>query len=91
MWIETRGNIHGSEVFVSFERTDFKQIIKMTFYVNRFSILSNDSLKAMGRFRIQLLLSENTWSTRYFIPKEDRHRNSATDWTIVSLIFNVKN
>ena len=56
-------------MFVSFERTDFIQTSIITFKYNRFSILSNDSLKSMGCFRIQLLLADNTWSTRYNIPK----------------------
>ena len=30
-----------------------------------FSILTNDSLKSMGRFGNQLILEDNTWSTRY--------------------------
>ena len=45
----------------------------------------------MGRFRIQLLLDDNTRSTRYNIPKNDRYSNSSTDWTLVSLNFTVKN
>ena len=67
MYIETSGNNHGSGVFVRFERTDIIQITNITFCYNRFSILTNDSLKSMGRFRIQLLLEDNTWSTRYNI------------------------
>ena len=53
MYIETSSNNHGNDVFVSFERIDFNQISNKTFYYNRFSILTNDSLKSMGRFRIQ--------------------------------------
>ena len=65
MYIETSSNNHGHErVFVSWERTDIIQITNITFYYNRFSNLTNDSLKSMGRFRIQLLLEDNTWSTR---------------------------
>ena len=63
MYIETSSNNHGNNVFVSFERTDIIQISNITFYYNRYSILTIDSLKAMGRFRIQLLLEDNTWST----------------------------
>ena len=59
MYIETSSNNHGNKVFVSFERTDFIQISKIIFYYNRFSILTNDSLKSMGRFRTQLLLEDN--------------------------------
>ena len=56
MYIETSSNNHGHErVFVSFERTDIIQISNITLYYNRFSILTNDLLKSMGHFRIQLL------------------------------------
>ena len=92
MYIETSSNNHGHEkVFVSWERTDIIQITNITFYYNRFSILTNDSLKSMGRFRIQLLLEDNTWSTRYNIPKSDRYSDSSTEWTLVSLNFTIEN
>ena len=72
MYIETSSNNPGHErVFVSFERTDIIQTNNITFYYIRFSILFNDSKKSMGRFRIQLLLEDNTWSTRFNIPKID--------------------
>ena len=87
MYIETSSKIHGNNVFVSFERTDFVQITNVTFYYNRFSLLTNDSLKSMGRFTIQLLLEDNTWSTRYNIAKNDRYSDSSTAWTLVSLNF----
>ena len=64
MYIETSSNNHGSNVFVSWERTDIIQISNITFYYIRFSILTNDILNNMGRFRIQLLLDDNTWSTQ---------------------------
>ena len=91
MYIETSSNNHGNNVFVSFERTDIIQITNITFYSNRFSILTNDSLKSMGRFRIQLLLEDNTWSTRYNIPKNDRYSDTSTDWTLINLNFTVEN
>ena len=92
MYIETSSNNHGHEsVFVSWERTDIIQVSNITFYFNRFSILTNDSKKAMGRFRIQLLLEDNTWSTRYNIPKNDRYSNTSTDWTLVNLNFTLEN
>ena len=91
MYIETSSNNHGNNVFVSFERTDIIQINNITFYYNRFSILTNDSLKSMGRFRIQLLLEDNTWSTRYNIPKNDRYSDTSTDWTLVNLNFTIEN
>ena len=91
MCIETSSNNHGIIVFVSFEQTDIIQVSNMTLYYNRYSILTNDSLKAMGRFRIQLLLEDDTWSTRYNLPKKDRYRDFSTDWTLVSLIFTIEN
>ena len=91
MYIETSSNIHGNNVFVSWERTDIIQISNITFYYNRFSILTNDFKKSMGRFRIQLLLEDNTWSTRYNIPINDRYSDSSTQWTLVNLNFTVEN
>ena len=92
MFIETSSNNFGSDdVFVSWERTDIIQITNITFYYNRFSILTNDSLKSMGRFRIQLFLEDDTWSTRYNIPKNDRYSDTSTEWTLVNLNFTVEN
>ena len=92
MYIETSSNNHGHErVFVSFERTDIIQISNITFYYNRFSNLTNDSLKSMGCFRIQLLLEDNTWSTRYNIPKNGRYSDLSTQWTKLSLNFTEEN
>ena len=91
MYIETSGDNHGHErVFVSWERTDIIQIANITFYFNRFSILTNDSLKSMGRFRIQLLLEDNTCSIRYNIPKNDRYSDSPTQWTLIKLSFTLE-
>ena len=91
MYFEATSNIHGNNVFVTFERTDIFQITNITFYYNRFSFLTNDFLKSMGCFRIQLLLEDNSWSTRYIIPKHDRYSDSPTQWTKRSLIFTEKN
>ena len=91
MYIETSSNNHGNNVFVSFERRDIIQISNITFYYNTFSILTNDSLKSRGRFRIQFLLEENTWSTRYNIPKNDLYSVTSTEWTLVSLNFTEEN
>ena len=88
MYIETSSNSQGHEsVFVSWEGTDIFQISNITFYSNRYSILTNDSLKSMGRFRIQLLLEDNTWSSGYNIPENDRYSDSSTQWTKLSLNF----
>ena len=67
------------------------RIGKITFCYNRYSNLKNDFKKSMGCFRIQLLLEDNTWSTRYNIPKNDRYSDSSTQWTKLSLNFTVEN
>ena len=90
MYIETSSNNYGNNVLVSFERTSIIQITNISFYYNRYSS-SNQNLRAMGRFRIQLLLNDNTWSTRYNIPKNDQYSDSSTDWTLVNLSFTVEN
>ena len=79
MYIKTSSNIHGKIVFVFLELTGTFQISNITFYYKRFSIITNDSLKAMGKFIIQLLLEDNNWSTRYNIPKNDRYSDSSTE------------
>ena len=92
MYIETSSNNHGHErVCVSFERTVIIQKSNITFYYNRFSILNKAFKKSMGRFRIQLFLEDNTWSTQYNIPKNDRYSDSSTQWTLVNLNFIVEN
>ena len=91
MYIETSSNNHGNNVFVSFERTDIIQVSNITFYYNRFSIITNISLKSIGRYRIQLLLEDNTWSTRYNIPKNDQYSDSSTQWTKLGLNFTIEN
>ena len=91
MYVETSSNNHGNNEYVSWERSDFIQISYITFFYNRYSILTNDSLKTMGRFRIQLLLKNNIWSTRYIIHKTDRYSDTSTDSTLVSLKFTVEN
>ena len=91
MYIETSSNNHGSNVFVSWERTDIIQISNITFYYNGFSILTNDNLNNMGRFRIQLLLDDNIWSTQYTIDKNTQYSDSEKDWKLLNLDFTVEN
>ena len=69
MCIETNSSNLGNGVFVSFERTDTVHTTNIAFYYNRFSCLNKDFSKSMGWFRIQLLLVDKTWSTRYNLPK----------------------
>ena len=45
----------------------------------------------MGRFRIQLLIEDNTWSTQYIIPKNSQYSITSTEWTLIKLDFTVKN
>ena len=91
MYIATSSDNHGNNVCCSFERSDIIQITNITFYYNRFSILTNDSLNSMGRFRIKVLLENNTWSTRYNIAKNDQFCDTSTEWTLVSLNFTIEN
>ena len=90
MFIETSSNNHGNNVFVSFERTDIIQITNITFYYNRFSS-SDNNLRGMGRFRIQLLLEDDTWDIQYTIAKNTQYSNTSTDWTLLNLDFTVEN
>ena len=46
LYIETSSGNHANNVFCSFERTDFIQITNITFYNNRFSISTNNNIKA---------------------------------------------
>ena len=69
MSIGTCSNNIGPKKFVSFEKTDVVQISNISFSYNRFSAAN---IKAMGRFIIQLVLSDDTWSTRSDIPENDR-------------------
>ena len=88
MYIETSSKNSGPDnVFCSFERIDIIQISKITFYYNRFSILTNDSIKSRARFRIQLLLEDNTWTSQYTIAKIDQYSDTSTDWTLLNLDF----
>ena len=89
LYVEISSNSNGENVFVSWERSDIIQITNITFYYNRFSILTNN-LKSLCRFRILLLLEDNTWSTRYNIAKNDRYSDISADWTLVSLNFTVE-
>ena len=90
MYIETSGNNSGANVFVTLQRTDIIQITNITFYYNRFSS-SDDSLRAMGRFQIQLLLEDNIWTTQYTIAKNSGYSDSSSSWSLLNLDFTVEN
>ena len=87
MYIETSSNNQSKNVFVSIERTSIIQISNITFFHKRFSILPKYLFKSLGRCRIQLLLEEITWNTRYNIPKKDRYSVTSIQWTKLSLQF----
>ena len=87
MYIETSSNNHGPNVFVSWQRTDIIQITDITFYHSRYSILTDDNLKNMGRFRFQLILKDNTWSTQYTCAKNTQYSDNSTAWTLLNLNF----
>ena len=57
------GSANSGSDNVFYIRTNrFFRITIKTFYYNRFSIITNGSIKSMGRFKIHLKLEENTWS-----------------------------
>ena len=87
MNIETSANNHRANLFCSFERSDIVQISNITFHYFR---ISAGKAEAMGRFGIELLSSDNTWSTRYNISKKDSYSKSSTDWNLVTSNFNVE-
>ena len=92
MYNEISRTISGDEnAFIFIERTDSIQIGKINFYYNRFSILHYDSIKSIGRLKIQLLLGDKPWSTQFFIPKNYRYSKPLAQWTLVSLKFKLKN
>ena len=90
MYIESSGNNNGDYIFVRLIRTDIIQISNITIYYNRFST-NDESLKAMGRFRIQILLDDNTWKNDYTIEKNSQFSNSSTEWSLLNLDFSEEN
>ena len=45
----------------------------------------------MGRFRIQLLLDDKTWSTQYTISKNTQYSSFPTEWSLLNLDFTIEN
>ena len=45
----------------------------------------------MGRFRIQILLEDISWSTIYNISKNSQYRNGSTVWHLFDLFFTQEN
>ena len=92
MYIESSSNNHGSDkCFVSWERTNIIQINNTTFYYNRHSFMTDESKKGMGRFRIQLLLDDGNWSTRYTIEKNNQYHDTSSEWSLLNLDFTEEN
>ena len=90
MYVETSSGNHGHEmVLVRLERTDIIQITNITFYCNRFSS-SDKILRAMERFRVQLLLEDNFWSTQYTIAKNSQYSETSTKWSFLNLDYTVE-
>ena len=90
MYIESSGNNNGDYTFVRLIRTDIIQISNISFYYNRFSS-SDESLKAMGRFWVQILLDSNTWENKYTIEKNSQFSDSSTEWRLLSIVFTEEN
>ena len=90
MYLETSGVNHGEGTYAILTRTDIIQITNILFYYNRYSI-SDENLRAMPRFRIQILLENDTWDNKYTIEKNTQFSNTSTEWTYLSLDFTQDN
>ena len=86
MYIESNSNNSGPYTYVIMTRTDIIQISNITFYYNRYSS-TNENLRSMGRFRIELLKDNNSWETQYTIEKNTQYSLSSIEWTLLSLDF----
>ena len=90
MYLESSGVNNGNNTYVILTRTDIIQITNISFYYNRFSI-SDEDLRAMPRFRIQILLENDNWDNKYTIEKNIQFSNTSTEWTHLSLDFTEEN
>ena len=45
----------------------------------------------MGRFRIHLILEDNTWNIQYTIAKNTNYSDSSTEWSVLILDFTIQN
>ena len=71
------------------EKTDIIQISNISIYYNRFSI-SDENLRAMGRFKVLLLLENNAWTTQFVINENDQYIINSTDWKLLNLDFTIE-
>ena len=83
MYTETSSQNPGDGVFLSFEGTDNIKITNISVYYNRFWIVTDDSLKEMGKFSIQLLSENNTCVTIYTIPRNSQFSSTPTEWSLL--------
>ena len=90
MYIESSGNNNGDYTYVRLTRTDIIQISNITFCYNRFSS-SDNNLRGMGPFRIDILLDNNTWVNKYTITENTQYSNTSTQWSLLSLDFTAEN
>ena len=90
MYLESSGNINGDNTYVKLIRTDIIQITNITFYYNRF-LISDENLRAMPRFRIQILLENGNWENKFTIEKDSHFSNLSTEWSHLSLDFTQEN
>ena len=83
VYVETSSNNHGANhVMVSWERTDIIHSSHVKFYYNRFST-SDQNLRRMSRFLVQVLKEDNSCSTIYNINKNSQYRNGSTVWQLI--------
>ena len=87
MYIEISSNKNTNSAYVILERTDIIQITNIAFYYNTISILTINSVKSMGRFRVQLLLERNTWTTKYQFSKNSNYSSSSTERSLLNIDF----
>ena len=90
MFLESSSINHGDNTYLILSRRDIIQITNISFYYNRFSI-SDENLRAMPRFRIQILLENGNWDNKYTIEKNSQFSNTSTEWTYLSLDFTQEN
>ena len=90
MYFESSGGNNGNHTYVRLIRTDIIQITNITFYYNRYSI-DDANLKAMGRFRIDLLKDDDSWETQYTIEKNSQYSLTSTEWSLLSINFSEEN
>ena len=90
MYLESSGINHGEGTYAILTRRDIIQITNILFYYNRFSI-SDENLRAMPRFRVQILLENGNWDNKNTIEKNTQFSNTSTEWTLLNLDFTQDN